>query len=119
MKKMKTKLKTGSFYWIKCKRENIWRPAIVIEDPNNRQWIDILGTTTLPVNLIKLEKFDFVKLNKPGRKLGRTKNIPKKIFKDLYKFAEELSRSCGDNYGKEKDNLDIILERTKKYYENT
>lgn len=58
-------LETGKFYWMRQKKEYIWRPCYVGEDSDGNQWIHPTGIGIHEVNRMNLDCFEFIELTPP------------------------------------------------------
>ena len=59
-------LETGQYYWMRQIHERIWRPAYVAEDPDEAQWLSVLGwEKEMKISEMDLAYFEFVLLKKP------------------------------------------------------
>lgn len=65
MDKVETILETGKCYWMRQRKEGIWRPCYVGEDSDENQWIHPIGCTAHFVKRMDLDYFDFVELSPP------------------------------------------------------
>lgn len=62
------RLKSGQFYWMQQKREQVWRPAYVVQDPDGNQFLEVMGWGGGPMDVakMKLDCFDWVAMTPPS-----------------------------------------------------